>query len=659
MYTSFRQLFFFLFLFNTVLISAQENDPVLFTVDKFPVNVSEFKYIYEKTNGAKADYSEASVNEYLQLYKKFKLKVRKAQAMRLDTVPSLQKELEGYRKQLANSYLIDREVTEKLIQEAYDRSWMDVNISHIMAMIPANPKPADTLAAYEKITAAYQQLKEGKAFDIVAKALSDDKTAAQNGGNIGHITAMLPDGFYSMESAAYTTKEGDFSAPIRTAAGYHIIKVNKRRTARGEMEAAHILIRKIKDKSKSDNSKMRIDSVYNALQAGANFEDLAKKVSQDKGSASKGGNIGSFGINRYEGAFEDAAFGLKKDGDMTGPVETTIGWHIIKRINKTQVQPYKIARGRLQNKIKRDGRYNIAKKAMVERIKNENNYTLSDKALNRFIRGLDDTFLSYKWKPAQDDVKRVIFTLGDASFSQNDFITYLEKSSRQRLRLGRTSDINTTAMTLFDSWVDEAVLTYEERQLEKKYPEFKSLMREYEEGILLFEATKILVWDKASQDSVGLAAYFDKLKGRGKYMWDDRAKVSFITLKSDKAALMPKIQELCKKKSTKEVLAKYNKKEEILSTRTEIIEKGKNKVLDAMTWKAGEQSAIETSKRDQSLNFLHIEEVIPPTEKTLDEARGYIIADYQDYLEKNWVQELAQEYPIVINEEVLKSLIKK
>lgn len=651
---------FFIIIIFQIIASGQSKDPVLFSVEDIDVHVSEFQYIYEKTNGEKANYSQQSLEEYLDLYKKFKLKVKKAQEMRLDTISSLQKELEGYRKQLANSYLIDKEVTEELTKEVYERSKRDVNISHIMVAVDPKATPADTLLAFNKVNAIKAELDGGANFKTTAISKSDDKTAKDNKGQIGFINAMLPDGFYNMETAAYTTPVGKYSNPIRTKAGYHIIKVNEKRAARGEMEVAHILIRKPKDKAKPDNSKTRIDSIYQAIQKGASFEDLARSLSQDKASATKGGSIGKFGINRYEKAFEDAAFALQNDGDLTQPVETQVGWHIIKRTRKIAQEDYKIMRGRLQSKIKRDERYELAKKAMTARIKRENSFQESEKTLNQFIRTLDESFLSYKYKPSMDAVKKVIFTIGDENFTQIDFEEYLEKNSRKRMQLGRGGDIEATAKTLYGDFVNASCLAFEERQLESKYPEFKSLMREYEEGILLFEATKILVWDKASQDSVGLANYFEKLKGRGKYMWKDRAEVTFYKLKAEAAAQLDKAREQAVNKSVEEMKNKFNKKDtRILTARTETIEKGKNKVLDALNWKAGTLSATEISKKDKSHNFLKIEKIIPPSEKTLNEARGYIVADYQDYLEKNWIQELEQAYKITVNEKVFKKMIKK
>ena len=637
---------------------AQTNDPVLFSVEGNPVHLSEFHYIYTKTNGDKADFSKKSLDEYLDLYVKFKLKVQRAKEMKLDTIPVLQQELAGYRKQLANSYLVDKEVTERLVKEAYDRSLRDIDISHIMVLVPPTATPKDTLAAFNKVNSLKAAIDGGSDFAKIASEKSDDKSAKNNGGNLGYLTALLPDGFYEFETAAYALKEGE-SKVVKSAAGYHIIKVNGSRSARGEIEAAHILIRK-DTKDKGAAAKVRIDSIYAALQAGAEFEALARAQSQDNISASKGGNIGFFGINKYERSFENAAFGITTDGSYTGPVETQAGWHIIKRLRKKPMESFDIAKRKLQPKVQKDSRYEMAKVSMLNRIKQEAKFTEDRKAYNMFASLVGDDYMNHRWKPGYKKAGDVLFTLGaDNKYTVADFETFSQKNSRDRLRMGRSKSRLEVVKFLYDKFISETLMQYEEQQLDKKYPEFKALMREYEEGILLFEATKILVWDKASQDSVGLEQYFATHKKNRKYFWNERAEVSFYSLKKDEVKCLSKVRKYAKKKSPKKALKKYNKDEKkILSHRTEIVEQGKNKVINELPWKKGSISATEINKRDLSHNFLKVEKILPPSPKTLKEARGYVVADYQDHLEREWVKELKKNYDIKINNEVFETLIK-
>jgi len=637
---------------------AQANDPVLFSVEGNPVYLSEFEYIYTKTNGDRATFTEKSLNEYLDLYVKFKLKVERAKEMKLDTIPVLQQELEGYRKQLANSYLVDKEVTERLVKEAYDRSLKDIDISHIMIVVPPTATPKDTLAAFKKINSLKAEIDGGADFAKVAAEKSDDKSAKTNGGNLGYLTAMLPDGFYEFETAAYSLKKGQ-SKVAKSAAGYHIIKMNGSRAARGEVEAAHILIRK-DPKDKGAAAKVRIDSIYAALQAGAEFETLARAQSQDNLSASKGGNIGFFGINKYERSFEDAAFGLANDGEYSATIETQAGWHIIKRLRKKPIESFEIAKRKLQPKVQKDSRYEMAKVSMLKRIKKEANFTENEKAYNMFASLVGDEYMTHRWKPGYKNATDVLFSLGaENKYTVGDFEAFSQKNSRDRLRIGRSKSKLEVIEILYDKYVSESLMQYEEQQLDEKYPEFKALMREYEEGILLFEATKILVWDKASQDSVGLEQYFAKHKKKRKYFWNERAEVSFYKLKKEEIKCLPKVRRYAKKKTPKKTLNKYNKDgKNILSHRIEILEQGKNKVVNDLPWKKGSISATEINKRDLSHNFLKIEKILPASPKTLKEARGYVVADYQDHLEREWVKELKKTYDVQINNEVFQTLIK-
>ncbi len=651
-----KHIIIFLCSFTILSQLSAQDDPVLFTVEDTPVHVSEFKYIYTKTNGEKADFSKKSLEEYLDLYTKFKLKVQKAREMKLDTIPTLINELAGYRKQLANSYLIDREVTDKLIEEAYARSKEDVNISHIMINCSENATPADSLKAYNKIMEIKKKLDAGGDFAALAKEFSDDKSAKDNGGTIGFITALFPNGFYPLETAAYNAQVNKVAGPVRTNIAYHLLKVNEKRPARGEIEAAHILLRVPKDKE-DPAAKSRIDSLHKVLKKGGNFGELAKTFSKDKGSAQKEGYIGFFGINRYERSFEDAAFALKKDGDFTKPIRSSVGWHIIKRISKKETEEFDLAKKRLQNKIQKDKRYQMAKKAMVVRIKKDSGFKEDEKLLEKFTASLDEEFMTHKWKADASKPKDVLFNFGKQKATLADFQDYCQRNSRTRMRMGKGVQAADVVNKLYKDYINDKALEHEESMLDDKYPEFKALMREYEEGILLFEATKVLVWDKASQDTVGLKAFHEK--NTGKYQWKERAVVSTYTLRAENIDKLNALRKAAKSSSQDKIMKKFNDGErKVVSVKDYTFEKGQNEVLDKMKWEAGALSKIEENKRDKSLNFMKIEEVLPPGEKTLSEARGYVVADYQDFLEKDWVKSLKENYKVKVNQGVFDGLVK-
>jgi peptidyl-prolyl cis-trans isomerase SurA len=611
--------------------SFGQQDPILFTVHGTPVHLSEFNYIYTK----------------------FKMKVARAKDMKLDTIPALRDELAGYRRQLSDSYLTDKEVTEKLMKEAHDRMLKDRRASHILVSI----RMMDTAEAFKIISNVKAKLDKGENFEQECWIHSQDTFTRRKGGDVGFITGMLPDGFYELETAIATLPIGKHSGIIRSPLGYHVLKVTEERPARGEIEVAHILIRKTKEGIVQPDAKAKADSIYARLLAGEPFETMAIKHSDDGQSASRNGYLGFFGIGRYELAFEDAAFSIPNNGGLSQVVETTVGWHVIKRLSKKEIEPYETMKTRLKARVQNDSRYEIAKKAMIARIKKENTFTENQANLAEYISGLDSTFLTYAWRNSSKVPNGDLFKIGNMPRTANDFATYLFANANRRLSYAVevNNDLGKITRKMYSEFIDESAMAFEESQLENKYSDFKNLMREYEEGILLFEAIKMNVWDKASQDTIGLEKFHNTRKD--KYMWDERARVITYSVLDSVKAQLADMRKFAAKKSPQDVLKKFNKKKEVITFSEETYEKGKNKAIEALAWKEGEMTA-DVQNPDKSWSFMKIEKVMPKMQKTLKEARGYVVADYQEFLEKQWMDDLAKAYKVDINQSVLKSIIK-
>ena len=643
---------FFISIFGML---AQDADPILFSVNDNPVHLSEFNYIYNKNNGDKANYNEASIKEYLDLYTKFKLKVQKAKDMKLDTIPVLINELAGYRKQLADTYLTDKEVTERLTKEVYDRQGYDVKVRHILVKL--NPKATNEqqIKAKASIDEISKSLASGGDFLNIARLRSQDVNTKRAGGELNYLSAMLPDGYYEFENAMYSLKKGEISKPVKSNVGYHIIQLVDKRPARGKIEAAQILLRKKSKNRVIPNVKGKIDSIYQLLVNGADFETLAKAHSQDGNTASNGGKLDVFGISTYETTFEDAAFGLEKDGDFSKPVETSIGWHIIKRISKPARDDYEKTRRRLQAQIRKDSRYEIAKTQMIAQIKKDANLEENLDQLTAFTKALNVNFYSYKWKP-EGDLSSVLFTLGGKDFQVSKFADYCKNNSKKRLRFNKSKPVESAVNELYNDYLNEQCLKYEEDNLENKYPDFKALMREYEEGILLFEATKINVWDKASQDTAGLRTFYNKNKKN--YVWKERADLETYIVNTKDEKIANKVLKFIKKNSADKVLAKFNSAEMPITVSEGRFERGDLEV-SGIKFKANGVSDARYDMKSQTYKIRKITRTTPSTQKTLGDARGYIIADYQDSLDKEWITQLKKEYKVEVNESVLNNLIKK
>ena len=632
-------------LFLALPLAAQDDADVLFTVAGEPVTVGEFRYIYQKTNGEEADFSRGSVMEYLDLYERFKLKVARARDMGLDTVAALQTELEGYRKQLADNYLMDREVTDKLVATLYDRQRRDVDFSHILLTV-SSPEPADTLEVYQRANALMEGLTADN-FAERARENSDDAYSKARGGRIGFVSAPLPRGMYRLEEALYTAGDGEVVGPVRTPAGYHVVLRHGSRPAYGEVEVAHVLIRRGEDTDPAA-ARARAEAARKELLAGKAMAEVAAEYSEDEKTRPQGGYIGFFGINRYNKSFEEAAFALEKDGAVSPVVESPAGYHVIQRISRRGVQPLDVQRPLLEAAVRQDTRYADAQQALMQRLEREYGTETMEANLDAYVAGLDGTFFGpdAALAPAGDDA--VLLKIGDRELHGSDFADYLRQNARLRGSLERGYEVDDAARLLFDNFKNNQVQAYAEAQLEAEFPEFRALMREYREGILLFEATKLEVWDKAGEDTTGLKEYF--AAHRDDYRFGPRAVVATYTVTAPDGGAEA-VAEYIGNHDRNEVMDFYGAEQVTVSE--EAYEE--ERLPEGLQLTVGSRTArAEPGDRVQVQLVTAVEAA---RQKELQEARGYVIADYQDELEREWVEQLRKEYEVKRNKRVLAKLI--
>jgi peptidyl-prolyl cis-trans isomerase SurA len=641
-----------------------QNDPILMTIAGDNITKSEFLNVYYKNNNKSTAIDKKSLDEYLELFINYKLKVKEATEMGLDTAAAFKNELAGYRKQLAQPYLVDKDVTDQLIKEAYDRMKFDIRASHILIKLDANALPKDTLIAYNKIFNIRKRIVGGEDFGKLASELSDDPSARDqeankehpavkgNKGDLGYFTVL--DMVYPFETAAYNTKPGDVSMPVRTSFGYHLIKVNDKRAAMGKVQVAHIFVAlpKVDSAGAADKAKSKIDEIYTKVQKGEVFEELAKQYSEDKGSGSKGGVLPWFGCNRMVPEFIVAVSSLTKKNDISAPVKTPYGWHIIKLLDRKEIGSFDDVKADLKQRISKDMRSARSKDAIVTRIKKENHYNPEILARNDFYTAVDDKIFENKWTIDQaKDLNKQMFILGDKSYSQQDFAKFLIANQSFRTK----ENIEVYINTMFNQFVDESCINFEDNQLEAKYPDFRSVMKEYKDGILLFELTDTKVWSKAVKDSTGLDAFYSKNKEN--YMWSDRLDASIYTCANQKVADQTKdlVKKAAKKKySSDDILALVNKDSQLnLQIESGKFSKGDNKIIDGLNWVPGISNFITS---DKSVVFVDVHKKLSPMPKTLFEARGLITADYQNYLEKEWLIGLKKKYPVSVNQDVFSTI---
>jgi peptidyl-prolyl cis-trans isomerase SurA len=623
-------------------------DPWVFTYGKDTVYKAEFERLLSKNRKDKERPSEQEVREYLELYENFKMKVKEANKMQLDTSSAFKTELAGYRKQLANPYLTDKKVTESLVKEAYNRMKEEVNASHILINCAENAPPKDTLAAYNKVLDLRKRILKGESFDSVASKYSEDPSAKKNYGSLGWFTAFYM--IYPFETQAYNTAKGQVSMPFRTRFGYHIVKVNDRRPARGEVKVAHIMIQgnQSNDAMQWEDAKKKIDTVYQKLMSGGSFEELAKTYSQDQSSNQNGGVMSYMSsFSNYPEAFKDICFNTTV-GEVSKPFKTDFGWHIIKSLEKKPVPELKEVEESIKTKINRDSRSESNKMVVAQRIKKENTYKEYAANIKEMTAGMDSSFLDGSWMPDYKLMpEKPVISIGSKIWNTHDFAKYL--TTVQEPHKGESKEM--IVANQLKKFSDEKAMEYEESILDTKYEDFRNLMQEYHDGILLFDLTDKKVWTKAVTDTAGLEKYYEVTKS--KYMWKDRLAVYTVTCLNEKAK-NEAMKMAAAGKTNEEIAAKLNKKiAGTVSFDLAKYEKGANPQMDKFWDKKG---AEDIKNEGGQFKFYIISGIVGPENKTIKEARGVITSDYQSYLEKEWIRELRNTYPVVVNEPVLQTL---
>lgn len=647
---------------TSFLAKAQDNDPILLTIKDKNVLLSEFNAIFNKNNTKETKVTEESVKEYLDLYIKFKLKVTEAEELGYDTTDAFVKELEGYRKQLIQPYLSDREVTEGLIKEAYERMKFDVNASHILFNVGADALPKDTLAAYNKALKAKARIMKGESFEKVAEEMSSDPSAKNNKGNLGYFSALHM--VYPFETATYNLKVGGVSNPVRTRFGYHIIRLNDKRPARGTIRVAHIMLQCPKDaaEEKVKEQEVKINEIFAKLKEDpSQFKALAKQFSDDKNSGSRGGELAPFSTGKMVTEFEEASFSLKTDGAISTPIRTDYGFHIIQRLELIELDSYENLYNSLKSKVSRDSRANKSKDVVIDRIKAENKFVEKLAERNDFYKVIsEDDLLKGTWTADKaKSLNKLMFGFyaadGDKSeFTQADFAQYIE-DNKPRLNPKATPNVIEEVNKLYNKVLEERALKFKEERLPKTNLEYKLLYQEYKDGILLFELTDEKVWSKAIKDTIGLQDFYDKNKNN--YMWGERADVTIYKCDTDETLV--KLQKILKKKEKKgytneDILKMINVDSQLaLSIEEGKFEKGQNDNVDACEWEKGLTSNVDNEKNN-SKNIIVINDVLKPEPKQLNEVRGLVTSDYQNYLEKEWVENLKNKYKVTVNNEALK-----
>ncbi len=639
---------FLLFLLPLSSAGSSAGEPLI-TINGTEITREEFIHSYKRNYKLLED---KSLDEFLGMFVDFKLKIADAREEGLHESPGFIKEVSAYREKLARPYLTDSGALEKLAKEAYDRLRYNVSASHILISTGLFPSPEDAANAYEKAMEIRERIVAGESFRLVAMATSDDPSVKQNGGNLGYFTALQMS--YPFENFVYNSDPGEISEPVRSSFGYHIIRTDEKIESAGEVRTAHIMIALTGEND--DEAREKIDELHRRLRAGESFEELAREYSDDINSAPEGGILPWFGAGTMVREFEEAAFSLTSQGEFSDPVKTRYGWHIIKLLDRKPLPPYHEISEELKDRIMLYGgeRERIVRTAFVNSLKKEYNFREYPQSLRIFRRQEDDIIT----RSELEMISRIqqpepIFSFAGRQYYQNEFAAHLSELVRKH---GTALHINYID-EMYRDFAETKLIGFENSRLEEKHPSFRYQVKEYSDGLLLYEITRKRVWSEISVESEGFANFYKKYKDN--YIWDTRLDATIFNASGERAArrtarLAERI--LSGRRDTGWLLNRVNRLsgEPVVTAERSYFSKGDLDITDMVDWERGISEKIFRAGENYFVVLVH--DVIDPEPKPLEMVQEEVLQDYQEYLEDNWRKELRERYQIRINRELLSGI---
>ena len=640
-------------LFLTQLGFSQDKESIIMTLENQDITLGDFEYIFRKNNSETVTTKE-SLDEYIDLFVNYKLKVKAAKDAKLDTNKSFIAELKGYRKQLARPYLTDGDMLDALTFQAYERKKTEIKAKHILIRIDLDAEPTDTLVAWNKIKALRDRITlNGEDFETVAKGQggSEDPSVKDNGGDLGFFSAFQM--VYAFEEAAYNTEVGNVSEILRTRYGYHILKVEDSRPARGQVLVAHIMTKA--GNQSTENTKQRaqekINEIYQKFSNGEEFGDLARKYSEDSNTSKEGGKLPWFGTRKMVKVFEDVAFNLKETGDVSVPFQTEYGWHIVQKIDEKVIGDFEDLKSEIKTKVGKDTRAEKTKESFISKLKLEYSVKPKEKSLASIYKSIDTTFFTKDWEMKfPKKLKKRALTIEKTKIPLADFNKYMVKNKRR----ANTDNPELYIKNSYKAWVDQELLDFEDAKLEAKHEPFRQLMQEYRDGILLFELTDELVWSKAIKDTTGLDTFYEENKKN--YTWPDRFSTETYSTNSKEIAeqMMRLVEQNIPQDS---LLSLINDSSELNADFEAGIHSADEKAYLAGFDKTSDGlSLVESEGKFYVVNVLQF---LPSKEKELKEAKGLITSDFQSHLENEWIKQLRNKYNYTVHKDVLYSIVNE
>ena len=629
---------------GAVALAFAAKDPVLMTINGKEIHLSEFEYLYKKNS--QQQIQKETIEQYVDRFVTYKLKVTDAEAEKIDTTRAFKAEFEGYKNDLVKPFLVDTTVTYRLVNEAYERMKYNVDVDHIMLPLGDNKLQNDSIIA--RLDSIKNRIENGEDFSELAMKYSIDPSKKRNKGHYGYIASgMFP---YTWEVTAFSTPIGQISKPFRTDFGNHLIRVNNKREDPGTVECEHILVLFPRDATDSVKAvcKQRIDSIYTAIKNGANFEELAKTKSDDHRSSAQGGLLPRFGVNRMMPEFEQVAFSLN-DGEISEPFATPYGYHIVKKLHHYPVPTLEEARQTIEQAISRDERSQMPRDAKIEQLMKQYHYAENANFKTYLEKKLaahgqyDSTFVAGTIASSNEP----IFTYSNISVPAS----VLAQSLNPKAKLTNDAAVGYITSMITPYAKNEIMRHYVDNIIDEN-ADYRNLINEYRDGMLLFEVSNRKVWEGASKDTVGLKNYFEA--NRAKYNWASPHFKGIILSAKNDSVMNEVIKAIPTFGADTLTTALHEKFSNGIKMERMLFAQGENETADKVVF-GSTQKVVETGNKKYPLSMVLEGGVIDQPENVWD-VKGQVTSDYQDLLEQKWIKELKVKYPVKINKKVLKSV---
>ncbi|MDA0317439.1 MAG: peptidylprolyl isomerase [Bacteroidetes bacterium] len=609
-----------------------KNTDALITINKEEISVDEFMNVYNKNIQLIEDEDQKGIDNYLELFINYKLKIADAKSEGFDKKQSYLDEYEKYKNQLIDTYLLDKKVTSELLEEAYSRTKEEVKAQHILVRVTGQ----DTLSALNQIR-EFRARFLNESFETLKKSIHNGNAIFVE--NLGYFSAFKM--VYDFENAAYNTPIGETSQPFKTQFGYHVVKVLDKRPSKGQAEAAHIMITN-KSNDTEQTAEQRINELYRLIEQGESFENLAKQYSEDKSSAVNGGKLKPFKSGEINSElFVDTAFSLDV-GAISNPIQTKYGWHIIKLLDKKPIESFEQLKFDLDKKVKRDSRSQVIKKRMLASIMNQYQ-----------VQAPKSNTISTFYKKNKDEsgwilneslsLENQLIKIKNRVLSYGDFLSFLNNNSKTKKSLEDH----------YNTFLENNVMQYKKDQLPFENAEYANVLREYEEGLLLFDIMEEKIWNRAKNDSLGLLEHYKS--NASKFI--SPKNISGTIARSDKKSTLKKVKNLWDKNTSNDEVSKVvNAKNQNVIFSSGTFEIGSSLLPKNAVFETGISKIFDLDDSYVVLNILNQQ---PEKVLSFEDARGAVISSYQNLLEQNWIEALRAKFSFSVNQNVLNELKQK